>query len=243
MKLKLNQPLFIIAAIAMIFSGCNKSSEDEFIEANDDVVKKYIKTFQAISYDAKSESVKYILSYANDSTVSKITDGDSEVYFHFNEDNQLITVTEGYDVIEIDELYMSPYDAFETGEVLEYDEALNPKTIEVYESGYGSEKLTGEISYDPNPNPFFYTFKACGIIEVLDGVDLIFGDVNHTIVRARKLLPNNNIKSMIFKNRNGITQFDAQFNYTYDDDGYPISASVNVSIDGEESEFTLIYTY
>lgn len=97
--------------------------------------------------------------------------------------------------------------------------------------------------YDPNPNPFFYTFKAAGIIDVLDRVNLNFGISSPTFIKARQLLLYNNISGMFFKDTLGITQFEVHIDYNYNESGYPITANVNAISDRDSSSNTFIYTY
>jgi len=221
--------------------SCSKSSEDEFNDSNGDVTQKYIKHFQII--DNTNENISYTVNYGTGDKVSSITDGNTNTFLNYDESNNLNSIVDDNETFDIDELYQSPYDAFETGNVLEYDDKANPIKIEVYEDGYGSDILIGNIIYDPNPNPFFYTLKAAGIIDVLDRVDLNFGYSNPSIIKARLLLPYNNIRTMIFKDASGITKYEVQIEYNYDDDKYPISANVNTLSQNESSTYTLFYTY
>jgi len=229
-----------ILSVSLLFS-CSKSSEDEFNDSNGDVAQKYIKHFQII--DNTNENISYTVNYGTGDKVSSITDGNTNTFLNYDESNNLNSIVDDNETFDIDELYQSPYDAFETGNVLEYDDKANPIKIEVYEDGYGSDILIGNIIYDPNPNPFFYTLKAAGIIDVLDRVDLNFGYSNPSIIKARLLLPYNNIRTMIFKDASGITKYEVQIEYNYDDDKYPISANVNTLSQNESSTYTLFYTY
>jgi len=229
-----------ILSVSLLFS-CSKSSEDEFNDSNGDVTQKYIKHFQII--DNTNENISYTVNYGTGDKVSSITDGNTNTFLNYDESNNLNSIVDDNETFDIDELYQSPYDAFETGNVLEYDDKANPIKIEVYEDGYGSDILIGNIIYDPNPNPFFYTLKAAGIIDVLDRVDLNFGYSNPSIIKARLLLPYNNIRTMIFKDASGITKYEVQIEYNYDDDKYPISANVNTLSQNESSTYTLFYTY
>ena len=234
-------PVLILVLVSL--SACEKSSEaeDEFLSANEEAVEKYIKNFQII--DKYGDNYYYTINYSSGNTVSSITDEDANTFFNYDDSNNLNSVTSDGEMFDINELYQSPYDAFESGYVLEYDTDGNPTNIEVYEDGYDSDVLTGTIIYDPNPNPFFYTLKAAGIIDVLDKVDLNFGYTNPSIVQARQLLPYNNITTMIFKDEFGITTYEVQFDYTYDEDHYPISARVNALSQEETTSYTLLYTY
>ena len=233
----------ITAILTLILSlSCSKSTEEGFNEANGDVVKKYIKQFQI--FDNNRGNISYTINYGINNKVSSITNGNNtNVFLNYDESNDLKSIIKGSETFNIDELYQSPYDAFETGDVLEYDDKGNPVKIEVYEDGNGSNILIGDIIYDPNPNPFYYTLQAAGIIDILDRVDLTFGYSNPSIINAKLLLPYNNIKSMIFKNTSGITQYEVQINYNYGDDKYPISANVITLSQYETSTCTLIYNY
>lgn len=228
---------------AILLFECSKSSKDEFNEANGEVAKKYIKVFQVINIDNTSENKTYTINYDGENKVSSVTDGNSNGFLNYNQSNGLNTVTGNDETFDIDELYQSPYDAFEYGKVLEYDDKSNPIKIEVYKDGNGSDILIGQIIYDPNPNPFFYTLKAAGIIDVLDRVDLNFGNTNPAITKARQLLPYNNIRAMIFKDVSGITKYEVQIDYNYDKDRYPSNANVNAISQNESSTYSLIYTY
>ena len=230
--------------ISLIFLfGCTKSLEDEFNGANGFVDQKYIKVFQIINSDRSIENKTLAINYDGENKISSITDGKSNVFLNYRESNDLNTVTNDNESFDIDDLYQSPYDAFETGNVIKYDDNGNPVEIEVYEDGYGSEILKGEIFYDANPNPFFYTLKAAGIIDVIDRIELNFGYTNPAIIKARQLLPYNNIRAMIFKDFSGITKYEVHFEYNYDESGYPANATVSTLSQDGSSTYNLIYTY
>jgi len=236
-KIFINSILFT----ALFIISCSKSTEEEFIEANGNVAEKYITRFQII--DDNGENTTYIINYGEGNKVSSVTDGNSTAFLNYNASDDLSTVTDENETFDIDDLYQAPYDAFEKGNVLDYDDKGNPIKIEVYEDGPGSEVFIGTIIYDPNPNSFFYTLKAAGVIDVLDSVDLDFGIGSAIIIKARRLFPNNNIRTMIFKDQAGITRQEVQIGYNYDEDGYPASAVVNAFSLDETSSHTLIYTY
>jgi hypothetical protein len=236
--------LGFVLSVILLFS-CRKSSEDEFIAANPDepIAKKYIQHFQVFSNDNTFDNVTYTVNYDSDNKVSSITDGSKSGFQQYNSSDELISVSSDNETFTMSELYQAPYKAFEEGEVTKYDSRLNPIKILVYENGYGSDILVGNIGYDPNPNPFFYTLKAAGVIAVLDRVELFFEPTNQNITRARQLLPYNNISSMVFRDVNGVVKYDAQLDYFYDEDGYPTNASLIVVTPTETTTITLIYTY
>ncbi|MEZ4779596.1 MAG: hypothetical protein R2786_09475 [Flavobacteriaceae bacterium] len=229
--------LFII----VLTLSCSKSTEDEFNEVNGNVAEKYVKRLQVLDNVNGNSSIT--INYGEGNRVTSITDGNATTFFNYDSSNNLSSINDSNETFNMSELYQAPYDAFETGQVLEYDDNSNPIKIKVYEDGYGSELLTGTIVYDANPNPYFYTLKAAGGIAVLDMVDLNFGITDPSIIKARNLFPNNNIRSMIFKDDSGITKYEVQFDYTYGSDKYPVSASVSALSVDESSSYDLIYTY
>ena len=223
--------------------GCKKDSEDEFNDANGTVPEKLIKKVNIINKDDPTHNYTYTVNYDGENRVSSYTDGESSSFLNFDQNGNLNSITDEYETINMSELYQAPYDAFESGDVIEYDNNGNPALIEVWKDGFGSELLNGEIIYDPNPNPYFYTLKAAGIIEVLDRVDLNFGYNVPSIVKARKLLFFNNPRAMIFKNTEGMTEYESQVTYEYDNDGYPIKAGIiAISLEGT-SNYEVYYTY
>ena len=62
-------------------------------------------------------------------------------------------------------------------------------------------------------------------------------------MKARNLIPNNNIRGMLFKDAQGITVFEAQFDYEYDEDGYPMTADLFILNHGDTSKIYLDYYY
>ena len=235
--------LLNILVIFVVLSGCKKT-EDEFNDANGNVKAKYLSRMEITSSVPKENKIINVY-YDAENRVSSITDGTNSHFFNYNSSNSLTSVTDGGEPMNVSDLYQAPYDAFETGHVLEYDANKNPKTIEVYEyeGSSLSEVLTGEISYDPKPNPFFYTLQAAKVIEVLDRVDLNFSSAPPSIIKARQLFPYNNIRAMIFKNQAGITKDEVQIEYVYDSDNYPISATVNALSPDETRIYHVYYFY
>ena len=232
----------VCLCLLMNMTSCKKSVEEEFNNANGTTAEKYIKRFEIVSNDV-SENKTFIVNYDGENRVSSIVEGSSSNVFSYNSTNNLSSVTDNGEQLDINELYQSPYDAFETGNVMEYDSKSNPKKIEVYQDGYNSNVLFGEITYDPTPNPFFYTLKAGKIIDVLDRVDLNFGVQSPSLIKAKLLLPYNNIKSMIFKDLTGNTKYDVQINSTYDAKNYPTQATVSVISPKKSYTYLVKYFY
>lgn len=234
--------ILLIALGLIILAGCKKSSNDEFNQANQNAAEKYIKRIEITS---DSESKIIIINYDSQGNISSVTDGESSGFPSYDQGNGSLSSVENEDeTMNISDLYEAPYDAFETGTVLQYDANNNPVKLEVFEDGYDSEVLTGEISYDAAPNPFFYTLKAAKIIDVLDRVELNFGQQQSpAIIKARKLLPYNNIKSMVFKDNEGNTRCEIQADYIYNSDKYPESATITYLTSDETNITTVRYYY
>lgn len=232
-----------IVILAVLFSvGCKKSTQDEFNNANGITNEKYIQRVEIFS-SITIENKSYTVNYDGSNRVSSITDGSQSRFFNYSSDNALMNVSDGNKPFIINDLYQSPYDAFETGDVLEYDIKGNPIRIQVYENGYNSNLLTGEIIYDGNPNPFFYTIKATGLIDVIDHVDLNLNSTSTNIIKARLLLPYNNVIGAIFKDSQGNTKYEVHAQFQYNTFNYPITASVNtISPDGSKN-YTINYYY
>jgi len=236
--------LFYLTSILFLLISCSEKLDEGFEEANGEVAEKLLKQVRIDYADPYEDDYTYQFGYDGKDRLSSITDGDNSSFFNYDSDGDLMSISGSDDPLEISELYESPYDAFEEGNVLEYDDKGNPKKIEVYDEGYNQTDIyIGEIAYDPNPNPFFYTLKAAGIIDVLNNVDLYFSASSPTVVKAYKLLPFNFIRSMIFKNSIGQVEAEVQYETTYDDDGYVTNTTItSIDEDGTEKIY-LSFTY
>lgn len=252
--------LLIISAF--LINGCKKTTEDEFNDANGDVAEKLVHWIE-ITSDDFNEKERITVSYDGKDRVSSIIYGETTHYFVYDEYSNLSKITDEGEPKDIGELFLSPYDIDLTvgsgnrvvpGNVLKFDSKGNPIEIEFFENtmswnyfGSGSfiiktDTLTCEIIYDPNPNPIFYTLKAAKVVDALDRLELIFGSQSLEIIKAKQLLPYNNIKSMIFKDLNGIPKSEITINSTYDEDKYPTSATVVVT-NSSGSFFHLVNYY
>lgn len=246
---------------AISLTGCKKTTEDEFNDANGDVVLKLIDHIAITSNDFEQVE-NIIVTYDGQDRVSRIVYGETSHYFVYDENSNLSKITDEGEPRDISELFLSPFDIelslgdghkATTGNVLKYDPKGNPIEIEIFESFMGwnwgggyyiirTDTLTCEIQYDPNPNPTFYTLKAAKIIDALDRVELIFGSQSPEIIKARQLLPYNNIRTMTFKDLNGIPRSEVSINSTYDSDKYPTSANIVVT-NSSGSFFHLVNYY
>lgn len=244
----------LLCALILTFSCSEDSVSDEFINANGNVHGKLISTVAISSAQDPQENRIISLSYTSDGALNTIDNGVETGIFIYSNDDKLTNITGGSDNLNILELYESPYDAFEKGEVLIYDDNGNPKKIEFYEEEYDynsgtyvTKIYTADITYDDTHNPYFYTLKAAGIIEVLDGVKLNFS-INPQvpeIVQARMFFPVNNPSQIIYKNEEDELVYTINANYVYDNENYPTSATVTkVSIEhSEQHTYSAIFEY
>ncbi|MFQ3238729.1 MAG: hypothetical protein ACI9NI_001018 [Olleya marilimosa] len=251
MKLKLQITLLTVLAV---FMSCSEdSATDEFNQANQNASVKLITNLSVVSAQDASENQSVTINYNGNNQVANITDG-VETSFLVYDNNNLTNVTGEGETLNVEELYQSPYDAFETGEVLQYDSNMNPVSIRFLEEEFDFFNNTmnvveyyAEIEYDATPNPFFYTLEAAGIIDVLDNVDLNFSmDVQAPeIVQARLLLPTNNIKKITYKDEDLTPIYQIVANYVYDAQNYPSTGTVTSTDLGDDSVsvYTTTFTY
>lgn len=241
--------LFLVLVGIGTLLSCEKAStvEEEFEIINGEVKEKLISKLEG--RDAYGESVNVIFNYDGQNRLSSISDGNETTTFTYNSGGELISaVTRDFpggepSLLTFSELYQAPYDVFDNGEVLEHDSNGNPSKILVFEDGYNSATLTGDIFYDSKPNPFFYTIKSSMMLDVLDKTRFNFGYQSPEIIKARALLPNNIIKGMIFKDSEGITISELQFSYSYDDDDYPVQADIFILDEGKTYNYYMYYFY
>ncbi|WP_282112328.1 hypothetical protein [Maribacter stanieri] len=244
--------LLLLSSIAVINFSCEKSTSEEFEDVNGNVETKLITSIDVMSVEDPDESNNILFSYNGDLRLTSIYDGTETTNFTY-EDGNLSNVTGNGDNGNVEELYESPYDAFETGQVEEYDENGNPSVLQFIEYDYdymtGEEEVvyyTAEISYDNKPNPFYKTAEAAGMIDVLDQIKLNFAAAPQAeeILRAKALFPNNNPSQIVYKNAEGEIEYTINLSYTYDGD-YPTAATVSsVSADGGDNvTYLTTFTY
>lgn len=243
-----------LASIALaIGTSCEKSSSEEFEDSNENAVEKLISSIALVSAQDTDENAKVELSYDSEKRLSSITDesGTSEFFY---DNNGLIDVTGAGsdDNIDVEELYKSPYDAFETGDVVEYDAKGNPSKILFFEEEYNygsddyiSKQYSAELTYDDKPSVYFHTLKAAGLIDVLDQVKLNFSmqPQAQKIMKAKTLLPNNNISKITYKDEEGAVTFEIETFYTYDADDYPTQVTVTSKSSEETQVYKINYEY
>ena len=113
--------LLLLSAISVINFSCEKSTSEEFEEVNGSVETKLISSINVTSAEDSDDSANVLFSYNADLQLTSIFDGTESTNFTY-EDGDLSNVTGNVDNGNVEELYESPYDAFETGQVEEYDE-------------------------------------------------------------------------------------------------------------------------
>lgn len=242
--------LLLFSSVAILNFSCDDSTSDEFEEVNGKVETKLISSIDVASAENSDDSSSIIFSYNSELQLNSIFDGTETTNFIY-EDGDLSNVSGNVDNGNVEELYESPYDAFETGQVEEYDENGNPSVIKFIEYDYdymtGEEEVvyyTAEISYDDKPNPFYKTAEAAGLIDVMDQIRLNFAAAPQAeeIVRAKALFPNNNPSQVLYKNEEGEIEYTINMSYTYDGD-YPTTATVSTVSEHSDENETYVTTF
>ncbi|WP_116771541.1 hypothetical protein [Maribacter litoralis] len=242
--------ILLFSSIAILNFSCDDSTSDEFEEVNGNVETKLISSINVGSAENSDDNTSIIFSYNSEQQLNSIFDGTETTNFIY-EDGDLSKVSGNVDNGNVEELYDSPYDAFETGQVEEYDDNGNPSVIKFIEYDYdymtGEEEVvyyTAEISYDDKPNPFYKTAEAAGLIDVMDQIRLNFAAAPQAeeIVRAKALFPNNNPSQVLYKNEEGKIEYTINMSYTYDGD-YPTTATVSTVSEYSDENETYVTTF
>jgi len=244
----------ICAIVSLSNVACSEESvTDEFENANGNVEEKLIRSVSYISPEKPEDNTTIGFSYNNDGSLNTVSDGtDTSIFLY--ENSELKTITGSNDNLDTEELYQSPYDAFDIGQVVSYDDNGNPEVIEFFEEEwdedfgeYIAKVYTANLEYDDAPNPFYYTMKSGGLIDMLDNVQLNFSMTPQSseIVQARLLFPVNNLSQIVYKNEEGETVYSINANFDYDEDNYPTSADITaVSVmDSDQGVVSLTFTY
>lgn len=244
MKKKLILASLLFAVFA---SSCSDSSSDEFDNGNAGAAQKYLKTLTITPTDGSDSPSNFAVNYDSSGRVSSITDGVQSNFFVYQNSN-LANITGEGEPFMISELYQAPYEAYEIGEVLNYDSKGNPTDIRLFqENRYDGEieEFTAKVTYDTAPNTFFYTLKAAGIIDVLDNVELNLNmqSLPPEIIKAKLLLPVNNPTKVVIKNASGSVVSTTQTDYVYTADKYPTSATITETSEEGVSILAVAYTY
>jgi YD repeat-containing protein len=243
-----NKFLTAIAAVALMgFASCSDDSSDSFDDANGDVAKKYIKTITTTSSDSDSDTVTLTVNYDSAGKVTSATDGTETSFFAYDDGN-LQNISGSGDVLNIPDLLSTPQDAYEVGDVLDYDADGNPVKVRIFERDWDGSiyaEYTGEITYDDKPNPYYYTLEAAGIIKVLDDLDLNFSMTpqSQELIKAKLLLPVHNPKKVVIKDVDGSVKKTIVTDYVYNSDEYPVSATATETSEYGTYIYVTNYTY
>ncbi|RZJ29424.1 MAG: hypothetical protein EOO48_07530 [Flavobacterium sp.] len=241
----MKKKLFCLSlATFAVMTSCSSDSSSSDLPSN----AKYIKTVHVVN-TAEEEDQTVTVNYNTDGSVANVTDGTDTNGFVYNDNHQLTTITGSDDPLSMSELYQSPYDGYEFGEVLQYDNNGNPTQLRLFERDYDgniTQEYRGFITYDPQANPFLHTLEKAGILDVIDNVDINFASVPGTeqIVTASQLMFQNNPKTFTVKDLDNNVIDTVVANYVYDAEGYPTSGTFTDTDDsGSVSVTTATYTY
>lgn len=235
--------LFLSAALSILLASCGGDDSPSPVTSTE----KYILSVQTSSSDDTPQSL--FVTYNANGRVTSVNDGTDTHTMTYSSNGDLDNVSGGSDPLSMSELYQDPYNGFEVGDVVAYDSNGNPTELRLYERDYDDsilEEYKAFITYDSEPNPFYYTLKAAGIIEVLENVELNMSSVPQSpeLIMAKKLLFVNNPKTFVVKHLDGTIVSEVTAMYTYDADGYATSGTFNSSNeDGESSSSIATYTY
>lgn len=233
--------LSILSLALVLCSACSSdSTTDEFQDNNPNAVSRLITQIAIVSAQNPSDNTTISVSYDANNRVTSITDGVETNTLVYNNNNDLTNVAGPGETLNIQDLYNdSPYDAFETGEVINYDANNNPQNIRLYEVEYNFNTQMEEtieyralITYDDKPNPYFYTLQAAGAIEVMDNVQLNFSAQMNAqeLIQARLLFPSRNVSGVTISDMDGQVLTEVVANYVYNSDNYPTSGTVTETI-------------
>lgn len=242
-------PQLSLLAIALLASlpntSCDNSTSSEFEEVNGKTEKKRLQSVSVISQKDPADNKTVIFNYDNNKRLNAVTDG-QETYLLLYINGELTSAADQYGTITMEELYSSPYDAYETGQVADYDSNGNPARLLFFEREYdyitdtfSIQQYSLEISYDDKPNPFYYSLETAGIIDVLDQVKFNFSMAPQAaeILRAKALFPLNNPSQFVYKNEAGQIVHAINLDYSYEGD-YPTSGTAVAVSPQQESTGT-----
>ncbi|MFP9112917.1 hypothetical protein ACLI1A_03175 [Flavobacterium sp. RHBU_3] len=241
-----NRFLAAIAVIALVMSAsCSSDSSDSVDNGN--TTKKYVKTITTTTSASGVQPTTLTINYDSAGKVTSATDGSEISYFAYD-NGHLQNVSGSNDVLNVSDMLSTPQDAYEVGDVLNYDANGNPIKVLIYERDWdGSiyEQYVGEITYDDKPNPYYYTLEAAGIIEVLNNLDLNFSltPQSEELIKAKLLLPANNPKKVVIKYEDGTVKKTVVTDYVYDDKNYPTSATATETSEYGTWIYNTTYTY
>lgn len=242
-RIKLGK-ILILGSLGLLLVSCNKK-DDDFNDANGSVVKKYISQVTVHNQTNGSTNIATV-SYDSKGKVTSVSEGSQTKYFSYDDNRNLERVSGNGEKLERGEVVGEIQNAYEIGNVLQFDNKGNPTVLELYDKdySYGSDTTyIATLTYDDKPFTCYYTLDAAGIIDVLYDVRLQF-HMPEKIRKARELLPLNNPIKGIVKDKQGNEVLRVTVDYHYDKDNYPDTASMLVVNDeGRAETSTIVYIY
>lgn len=235
-----HQTLFLCIVLGVFSFSC--SSDDGFDNANGEVAKKYI---TKITVRDDAEAKVSTVTYDNDGRVTTATSENKTKYFTYDDNGKLLKISGDGENLMTSEITSEIHDAYEIGDVLEYDENGNPKILELYDENYDGNRIThtAHLTYDNNPFAFYYTLDAAGIIDMLSDVRFRF-IAPPEVLLAKRLLPVHNPIKAIIRDESNAQVASITVDFVYNEHSYPVSATV-VSLDeeGYGNTYTVSYQY
>lgn len=236
MKIKLLSTLCL--ALVLCTACESDSTSDEFDNNNPNAVARLISQISLTTPNPEDDGTVTI-NYDANNRVTSVTDGvETNILAYDNDD--LTTISGPTETTSIQEILDgSPYDVFESGDVISYDANNNPQELSIYDVEYDwmtDTEITVEyratISYDNKPNPYFYTLQAAGIIEIMDNVELNLSPEMSApeLVQARLLFPSRNVSGVTITTLDGELVSEVVADYVYNSDDYPTSGTITETI-------------
>jgi len=107
--------IYLVLTVLIVACSSDDSATDEFNEANGNVQVKLIESISIVSAQDSQDNKNISFSYTSDGFLNTISDGIDTSIFVYDDNDDLSNITGGDDNLNIEELYESPYEAFETG--------------------------------------------------------------------------------------------------------------------------------
>lgn len=241
-----NKFLSLLALSAVFaFTSCSDDSSDSN-DNNNNGNKKYITHVNVTSSNIADEPGHLTVVYDANGRVTSASDGEETSVFAY-QNGSLANISGTNDVLTTSELFANPYNGYEYGEVLDYDNNGNPVEVRLFDKDWEGTiiaEYTATITYDQKPNTFYATLEAAVIIDVLADVDLNFSATpqSEELIKAKMLLPKNNPTKIVVKDDAGQVVSQVVADYVYNGN-YPTTATFTQTGNGETYLYTATYTY
>ena len=236
--------LILLPFLAAALFGCGNDDdiEDTVNAANGVTTNKQYLARTIVEADGEAESVSF--NYDGNDKVLSISSGGEAMTMQYEAtgEEKLTSITGDGDVMMTSEVTSEVYEAYEIGEVLTFDSKGNPSELELKNEDDPSTFIKAVITYDNNPNAYYSTLEAAGLIDLFDDIRFQFAP-SGDIQTMRKLVAVNNPTSIVITADN--TQLaTVTISYTYDSNNYPTSATlVAVNDDGDTETMMSTYVY